>query len=71
MTFHYRTTKCDDDKTILDDSKALDKPLELYLGKKFKLEIWETLIQTMKVNEIAEFLCTNVKVSQRGYHKPF
>ncbi|KAK7485440.1 hypothetical protein BaRGS_00023388 [Batillaria attramentaria] len=61
VTFHYRTTKCDDDRTILDDSKKINKPLELIIGKKFKLEVWETLIKTMKVKETAEFLVTDIK----------
>lgn len=33
------------------------EPFELLLGKKFKLEIWETLIKTMRVAEVASFLC--------------
>lgn len=29
--------------------------MELILGKKFKLEVWETCLKTMWLNEIAEF----------------
>lgn len=31
------------------------KPLELVLGKKFKLEVWEVILQKMALNEVAEF----------------
>lgn len=31
------------------------KPLELVLGKKFKLEVWEAILQKMALNEVAEF----------------
>ncbi|MBN3313335.1 AIP protein, partial [Atractosteus spatula] len=33
------------------------KPMELILGKKFKLAVWETIISTMREGEIAEFTC--------------
>ncbi|GFS09792.1 peptidylprolyl isomerase [Elysia marginata] len=56
-TFHYRTTKTDEEKTVLDDSRTVGKPMELIFGKKFKLEVWEKLLKTMKVNEVAEFTC--------------
>jgi AH receptor-interacting protein len=29
--------------------------MELILGKKFKLEVWETCLRTMWLNEVAEF----------------
>lgn len=31
------------------------KPVELVLGKKFKMEVWEAVVQKMAVNEVAEF----------------
>ncbi len=31
------------------------KEMELYLGKKFKLEVWETCVKSMRVNEVASF----------------
>lgn len=33
----------------------MGKPMELVLGKKFKLEIWETIVQAMAVGEVAKF----------------
>ncbi|XP_021361428.1 AH receptor-interacting protein-like isoform X2 [Mizuhopecten yessoensis] len=55
LYFHYRTTKCDDEKTLLDDSRKHSKPMELIVGKKFKLEVWETCLVTMRQKEVAEF----------------
>lgn len=34
---------------------GLGKPFELILGKKFKLDVWEAIIQRMAVNEVAKF----------------
>lgn len=31
------------------------KPIELVLGKKFKLEVWEAIVQKMAINEVAQF----------------
>lgn len=64
VVFHYRTSQCDG--TVLDDSRTMggcSKPMELILGKKFKLAVWEAVIITMREGEIAEFTC-DTKVSQ-------
>ncbi|KAM7419252.1 hypothetical protein PAMA_016388 [Pampus argenteus] len=58
VVFHYRTSQCDG--TVLDDSRTMggcSKPMELILGKKFKLAVWETVIITMRQGEVAEFTC--------------
>ncbi|XP_059480058.1 AH receptor-interacting protein [Neocloeon triangulifer] len=52
--FHFVTKRCDD-QTVLDDSRKMGKPMELILGKKFKLEVWEAIIQQMSLNEVAQF----------------
>nr|XP_057939702.1 AH receptor-interacting protein [Doryrhamphus excisus] len=60
VVFHYRTSLCDG--TVLDDSKTMglcSKPMELILGKKFKLAVWERVLITMRQGEIAEFTCDN------------
>lgn len=31
------------------------KPLELVLGKKFKMEVWEAVLQKMAINEVAQY----------------
>lgn len=55
MIFHFKTTKCDSEKTVIDDSKKMGKPMELVLGKQFKLEVWEAIIPKMSVNEVSVF----------------
>ncbi|XP_026854665.2 AH receptor-interacting protein [Electrophorus electricus] len=58
VRFHYRTSLCDG--TLLDDSRTMgerSKPMELILGKKFKLPVWERVVTTMRVGEMAEFTC--------------
>lgn len=62
VKFHYRTSLCDG--TVLDDSRTMggkSKPMELILGKKFKLPVWERVLSTMRTGEIAAFTC-DVKV---------
>jgi AH receptor-interacting protein len=53
--FHFTTRKCDEDNTLIDDSRNMGKPMELVLGKKFKLEVWEAIVQTMNLQEVASF----------------
>lgn len=60
-TFHYRTLHSDEEGAVLDDSRVCGKPMELIVGKKFKLPVWETILCTMRVGEIAQFHC-DVKV---------
>lgn len=47
-TFHYRTLHSDNEGTVLDDSRVRGKPMELIIGKKFKLPVWETIVCTMR-----------------------
>jgi len=60
-TFHYRTLRSDEEGAVLDDSRVRGKPMELIIGKKFKLPVWETIVRTMREGEIAQFCC-DVKV---------
>jgi AH receptor-interacting protein len=55
VSFHFQTRKCDAEQTIVDDSRKLGKPMELVLGKKFKFEVWEAVVQMMALNEVATF----------------
>lgn len=55
VIFHFQTRLYDDDRTVIDDSRKMGKPMELVLGKKFKLEVWETIVQAMAINEVAQF----------------
>lgn len=61
-TFHYRTLHSDQEGVVLDDSRVRGKPMELIIGKKFKLPVWETIVCTMREGEIAQFRC-DVKVT--------
>ena len=57
--FHFRTfiVKENGERQMLDDSRASKEPFELLIGKQFKLDIWEKLVKTMRLNEVAEFIC--------------
>lgn len=56
-TFHYRTLHSAQEDAVLDDSRTCGKPMELIIGKKFKLPVWETIVCTMREGEIASFHC--------------
>jgi AH receptor-interacting protein len=48
--------------------------MELILGKKFKLEVWETCLQTMMVGEVASFkvkrnLVQSISLDEKHYKK--
>ncbi|XP_037820608.1 AH receptor-interacting protein [Lucilia sericata] len=62
VKFHFQTRKLDG--TVLDDSRKLGRPMELVLGKKFKLEVWEVIVQKMALNEVAKFTVNKKLVSQ-------
>jgi len=78
--FHFQTKLCDQNKTVLDDSRKMGKgePLHIVLGKKFKLEVWEAILQQMALNEVAQFTVDKSLVVQypfvsktlRDMHKP-
>lgn len=42
----------------MDDSRNHEKPMELILGKKFKLEVWEACLKTMRLKEVSDFTVT-------------
>ena len=55
MTFHIKTETCDEEAKIIDESRKWKEPVELLLGKKFKLEALEACIRTMAPGEVAAF----------------
>ncbi|NWZ01271.1 AIPL1 protein, partial [Loxia curvirostra] len=57
FTFHFQTLKDDFERTVIDDSREAGMPMEIIMGKMFKLEIWETLLSSMRIGEVAEFWC--------------
>uniref|UniRef100_A0AAZ1XXS4 Aryl-hydrocarbon-interacting protein-like 1 n=1 Tax=Oreochromis aureus TaxID=47969 RepID=A0AAZ1XXS4_OREAU len=68
VTFHFRTQLCDDERTVIDDSKAVGTPMEIVIGNMFKLDIWETLLSSMRIGEVAEFWC-DIVVSPSEYDR--
>ena len=56
VTFHFQTRLCNEDKTLIDDSRKWNKPMQLILGRKFKLPVWEVLVKNMALNEVAHFV---------------
>ncbi|XP_041095269.1 AH receptor-interacting protein-like [Polyodon spathula] len=57
-SFHYRTLSADGARTVIDDSRAQGKPMELIFGKKFRLPVWESVLRTMREGESSEFHCS-------------
>lgn len=66
VTFHFRTQLCDDERTVIDDSKVVGTPMEVVIGNMFKLDIWETLLSSMRIGEVAEFWCDTI-VSAKNF----
>lgn len=52
--------KCDDERTVIDDSKQVGQPMNIIIGNMFKLEVWETLLTSMRLGEVAEFWCDTI-----------
>uniref|UniRef100_A0A1A9W8Z5 AIP/AIPL N-terminal FKBP-type PPIase domain-containing protein n=1 Tax=Glossina brevipalpis TaxID=37001 RepID=A0A1A9W8Z5_9MUSC len=63
VKFHFQTRKTKDG-LVVDDSRKIGQPMQLVLGKKFKLEVWEVMIQKMALNEVAKFIVDKTLVSQ-------
>ncbi|XP_069387496.1 aryl-hydrocarbon-interacting protein-like 1 isoform X2 [Paralichthys olivaceus] len=57
LVFHFQTLLDDFERTVIDDSRLAGRPAEIFVGKLFKLEVWETLLMSMRVGEVAEFWC--------------
>ncbi|XP_077164776.1 uncharacterized protein LOC143822945 [Paroedura picta] len=57
ITFHFQTLKDDFERTVIDDSRESGVPMEIIVGKMFKIEVWETLLTSMRIGEVAEFWC--------------
>ncbi|XP_023040509.1 aryl-hydrocarbon-interacting protein-like 1 isoform X6 [Piliocolobus tephrosceles] len=60
VIFHFRTMKCDEERTVIDDSRQVDQPMHIIIGNMFKLEVWEILLTSMRVHEVAEFWCDTI-----------
>lgn len=60
ITFHIKTETCEEEPKVIDDSKLWKEPVELLLGKKFKLEVLEACIRTMAPGELSTFTIDKV-----------
>lgn len=65
--FHFQTLLDNFERTVIDDSRLAKRPAEIFVGKMFKMEVWETLLTSMRVGEVAEFWCDAV-VSSTTVH---
>ena len=85
--FHFRTIRppdsptsdsnsdpFDEGATIVDDSRTMGTgPFELLVGREFKLSVWEELVKTMKIGEVARFTCPfevwlKIQLTFIGFH---
>lgn len=58
VSFHFQTFSLNENgeaRNVIDDSRKINRPMELILGKKFKMPVWEECIKSMRINEVAEF----------------
>lgn len=61
VTFHIKAEVCEEEEEeeeeakVIDDSRQWKEPMELILGKKFKLEVLEACIRAMLPGETASF----------------
>ncbi|XP_040928596.1 aryl-hydrocarbon-interacting protein-like 1 [Betta splendens] len=60
LVFHFQTLLDNFERTVVDDSRLAGRPAEIFVGKMFKMEVWETLLTSMRVGEVAEFWCDAV-----------
>ncbi|KAB5571166.1 hypothetical protein PHYPO_G00221970 [Pangasianodon hypophthalmus] len=57
LVFHFQTLLDNFERTVIDDSRKNKQPTEIFVGKMFKMEVWEVLLTSMRVGEVAEFWC--------------
>ncbi|XP_078116460.1 uncharacterized protein LOC144524224 [Sander vitreus] len=60
LVFHFQTLLDNFERTVIDDSRLAGRPAEIFVGKMFKMEVWETLLASMRIGEVAEFWCDAV-----------
>ncbi|KAJ8015718.1 hypothetical protein DPEC_G00029050 [Dallia pectoralis] len=60
LVFHFQTLLDNFERTVIDDSRKGRKPVEIFVGKMFKMEVWEPLLTSMRIGEVAEFWCDAV-----------
>ncbi|XP_024859917.1 aryl-hydrocarbon-interacting protein-like 1 isoform X3 [Kryptolebias marmoratus] len=60
LVFHFQTLLDNFERTVVDDSRLAGRPAEIIVGKMFKMEVWEPMLTSMRVGEVAEFWCDAV-----------
>ncbi|XP_035525674.1 uncharacterized protein LOC118333960 [Morone saxatilis] len=60
LVFHFQTLLDNFERTVIDDSRLAGRPAEIFVGKMFKMEVWETLLMSMRTGEVAEFWCDSI-----------
>uniref|UniRef100_A0A3Q0RSZ1 Aryl hydrocarbon receptor interacting protein like 2 n=1 Tax=Amphilophus citrinellus TaxID=61819 RepID=A0A3Q0RSZ1_AMPCI len=69
LVFHFQTLLDNFERTVIDDSRLAGRPAEIFVGKMFKMEVWETLLTSMRVGEVAEFWCDAIVRDPMSYHR--
>uniref|UniRef100_A0A8C2WRH8 Aryl hydrocarbon receptor interacting protein like 2 n=1 Tax=Cyclopterus lumpus TaxID=8103 RepID=A0A8C2WRH8_CYCLU len=69
LVFHFQTLLDNFERTIIDDSRLAGRPAEIFFGKMFKMEVWETLLGSMRVGEVAEFWCDAIVGDPMSYQR--
>ncbi|KAM9849663.1 uncharacterized protein ACBR49_006947 [Aulostomus maculatus] len=57
LVFHFQTLLDNFERTVIDDSRLAGRPAEIFVGKMFKMEVWESLLTSMRIGEVSEFWC--------------
>lgn len=57
LVFHFQTLLDNFERTVIDNSHKNKQPAEIFVGKMFKMEVWEVLLTSMRIGEVAEFWC--------------
>ncbi|XP_047658530.1 aryl-hydrocarbon-interacting protein-like 1 isoform X2 [Tachysurus fulvidraco] len=57
LVFYFKTLLDNFERTVIDDSHKNKQPTEIFVGKMFKMEVWEVLLTSMRVGEVAQFWC--------------
>jgi len=55
VSFHF-ITRIVGSNCVIDNSYKWPKHMEMVLGKKFKLEVWEIILKSMREGEISKFI---------------
>lgn len=69
LVFHFQTLLDNFERTVIDDSRKNKQPTEIFVGKMFKMEVWEVLLTSMRIGEVAEFWCDAI-VSEEAQSNP-